>query len=513
MDEHALSTRKTKPALLKLRSSKWLIGFTVFVAAFNDGFGYGAIVPVLPFSLVERSGVREKDVQFWLSTLLVAFGLSLALAAPFTAWAGDKLGNRRMPMILGSLLALVGTAVFCIAEAPWLLVVARLCQGASNAAVYSAGLPLIADTVSSDDVGSWMGFVFSGMTGGFLVSPFLAGIVYAKAGYLPVFILVFAALAFDLFLRIIIIEKKPMARFISDGGQRDRYKATPNESSPRLPNSNLTGNNHHESDPAEDSDGEHRSSGNSTVNGTDPDKPPKAKIPLTFGSQLNPAFWFRNAFPRMATLLNSPRLSAAVYGCFTYGTVICSFDAILPLFVHRTFGWDSQGVGLIFLALTVPALAGAAFGAVSDRYGPKRVSLSGFVIASVSLALLALVRDDSNAAKAGLTVLLFTLGTGMNLILTPLAADMLYEANIIEEQYPDVFGDAGTYALVYSFLCVAFGLATSVGPAWSGFMFEDINWAAAMISLVAFCLLGGVGVFFYTGGAEAGKRVRLDEHV
>lgn len=105
------------------------------------------------------------------------------------------------------------------------------------------------------------------------------------------------------------------------------------------------------------------------------------------------------------------------------------------------------------------------------------------------------------------------IGTGMNLILTPLAADMLYEANIIEEHNQDVFGDAGTYALVYSFLCAAFGLATSVGPAWSGFMYEDISWTAAMVSLVAFCLLGGVGVFFYTGGAEAGKRIRLDENV
>ena len=104
-------------------------------------------------------------------------------------------------------------------------------------------------------------------------------------------------------------------------------------------------------------------------------------------------------------------------------------------------------------------------------------------------------------------------GTGMNLILTPLAADMLYEANIIEEHNPDLFSDAGTYALVYSFLCAAFGLATSVGPAWSGFIYEEINWAAAMVSLVAFCLLGGVGVFFYTGGPEAGKHVRLDEHV
>ena len=248
-----------------------------------------------------------------------------------------------------------------------------------------------------------MGFVFSGMTGGFLVSPFLAGVVYAKAGYFPVFILVFAALAFDLFLRIIIIEQKTMAPFISDGGQREPYKARSDESSPRLHNSSLTGNNHYESDSTEDSRSEHRS--------TDPDEPPKAKIPVTSESQFNPAFWFRNTFPRMATLLSSSRLSAAVYGCFTYGTVICSFDAILPLFVNRTFGWDSQGVGLIFLALTVPALAGAAFGAVSDRYGPKRVSLSGFVIASVSLALLAFVRDESNVAKAGLTVLLFTLGS------------------------------------------------------------------------------------------------------
>ena len=202
-----------------------------------------------------------------------------------------------------------------------------------------------------------------------------------------------------------------MARFISDGGQRERYKARPNESSPRLRNSSLTGNNHCECGSAEASDSEHRSSGSSIVNGTDPDEPPKTKISVTSGSKFNPAFWFRSAFPRTATLLSSPRLSAAVYGCFTYGTVICSFDAILPLFVNRTFGWDSQGVGLIFLALTVPALAGVAFGAVSDRYGPKRVSLSGFVIASVSLALLAFVHDDSGVAKTGLIMLLFTLGS------------------------------------------------------------------------------------------------------
>lgn len=256
-----------------------------------------------------------------------------------------------------------------------------------------------------------MGFVFSGMTGGFLVSPFLAGIVYAKAGYFPVFILVFATLAFDLFLRVIIIEKKKVARSFPNGGQSERHKATLNESSPPLRNSSSIDDSHHEPTSLEDPDSHHRSNGDVTVNGSNPNTPPKAKISLTSGSRYNPLTWFRNTFPRMATLLRSPRLSAAVYGCFTYGTVICSFDAILPLFVNRTFGWDSQGVGFIFLALTIPALAGAAFGAVSDRYGPKRVALSGFVIASTSLVLLALIRDDSLAAKVGLAILLFTLGS------------------------------------------------------------------------------------------------------
>lgn len=92
----------------------------------------------------------------------------MTVAAPITAWGGDKLGSRQTPMVLGSLLALVGTAIFCVAEAPWLLVAARICQGASNGVVYSAGLPLIADTVSQAEVGSWYVF-FTRMSG---VRPF-----------------------------------------------------------------------------------------------------------------------------------------------------------------------------------------------------------------------------------------------------------------------------------------------------------------------------------------------------
>ena len=90
----------------------------------------------------------------------------------------------------------------------------------------------------------------------------------------------------------------------------------------------------------------------------------------------------------------------------------------------------------------------------------------------------------------------------MNLILTPLSADMFYEADILEENNPDIFGEAGSYAQVYSLLCAALGFATAVGPAWTGFMYEETSWGITMLTLVLICLLAGIPVFFFTGGRQ-----------
>lgn len=77
---------------------------------------------------------------------------------------------------------------------------------------------------------------------------------------------------------------------------------------------------------------------------------------------------------------------------------------------------------------------------------------------------------------------------------------MFYEAGILEEENPNVFGEAGSYAQVYSLLCAALGFATAVGPAWSGFIYEETNWGITMLTLVLICLLGSIPVFLYTGG-------------
>lgn len=59
------------------RASKGFSLFVVCIAVFSDVFTYGVIVPVMPFALVQRLGVMEKDVQKWNSVLLGVLGIAI----------------------------------------------------------------------------------------------------------------------------------------------------------------------------------------------------------------------------------------------------------------------------------------------------------------------------------------------------------------------------------------------------------------------------------------------------
>lgn len=88
------------PILLKFRSSKWFIEIASFIATFTDGVLYSVvsinklnpafvlefsfadyleIVPLLPFTLVERLKVPPDMVQWWITLLFIVFGSSMVL--------------------------------------------------------------------------------------------------------------------------------------------------------------------------------------------------------------------------------------------------------------------------------------------------------------------------------------------------------------------------------------------------------------------------------------------------
>lgn len=74
--------------------------------------------------------------------------------AAIAGWVGDRT-SRRFSFLLGLALAFLATLLFFFAYSPWALVLARAFQGLSAGVIYTAGLALIADSVSPDKIGSW----------------------------------------------------------------------------------------------------------------------------------------------------------------------------------------------------------------------------------------------------------------------------------------------------------------------------------------------------------------------
>lgn len=118
-----------RPWLLEFRSSTSFITATVCTAIFTDIFLYAVIVPVFPFSLVERIGIAEEDVQHWLSVLLSVYGAALLVAAPIFGWISDRINSRRGIMLSGMIVLCAATIILCLARNLPLLIVGRLLQG------------------------------------------------------------------------------------------------------------------------------------------------------------------------------------------------------------------------------------------------------------------------------------------------------------------------------------------------------------------------------------------------
>ena len=274
--------------------------------------------------------MADEDVQHWVSVLLAVYGAALLVAAPICGVVADRSSSRRAPL-LGGLLVLAGaTVMLCLGRSIGVLVAGRLLQGGSAAVVWTVALALLSDTVGKEKSGHALGYVAMSYSLGVLVAPLLGGVVYASAGYYAVFAMTFAVIALDVVLRLLIVEKKVAMRWkpsepetrCDDGDQVELQDITAPSPTPA------------EAEKA------------ATTSATDdaPGVPRKLKLPT------------------MLILLKSRRILAAFCGTFVSAVSIGAFDATLPIFVNRRFGWNSLGAGLIFIAIVVPSFAGPLIG-------------------------------------------------------------------------------------------------------------------------------------------------------
>lgn len=86
------------------------------------------------------------------------------------------------------------------------------------------------------------------------------------------------------------------------------------------------------------------------------------------------------------------------------------------------------------------------------------------------------------------------LGLGLNVLLAPLASDLSFAVEDLNEENPGLFQSAGAYAQAYSMFNSGLAAGMMFGPPFASFIYTRTNWAIMNFVLAAICLLGTVPV-------------------
>jgi multidrug resistance protein len=144
--------------------------------------GFGIIMPVFAHRLGNfGSGVVE------LGYMTMGFALAQFVLSPVLGSFGDRIGRR--PIIL---LALGGYAVvnigFLFAPDTGTLMILRCLEGAVTAGLLPAAQATVGDVVPADRRAQGVGLVMAGYGFGFILGPFIGGLLYDTLGYAAPFI-------------------------------------------------------------------------------------------------------------------------------------------------------------------------------------------------------------------------------------------------------------------------------------------------------------------------------------
>lgn len=428
----------------------------------KDVFLYGVVVPVIPFAIKVRANVAEENVQHWVSILLAVYGAALLVAAPICGLIADRTTSRRAPLLVGLLILGGSTVMLCLGKSIGVLLAGRLLQGASAAVVWTVALALLSDTVGKEQSGHALGYVAMSYSLGVLVAPLLGGVVYERAGYYAVFGMTFGVIALDIVLRLLLVEKKVAVKWL----QNDE-----------LPNSQQV-----------------------EVQSTSPSAAETEKATTTAAAPEHANTNAKRKLPAMVILLKSRRILAAFWGNFVAAASMGAFDSTLPIFVNRTFGWDSLGAGLIFIALILPSFAGPLIGHWTDKYGPRWLAAGGLVMSLPFWVLLRLVEHDSVRQVVLLCALLVFLGAAVALVLTSLMTEFSKVCDAKEKQDPGLFGHRSAYAQSYGIFNVAWAGGTLVGPLWAAAVQKEGGWKTMTWTLGLLNAVSAIPVVLYSGG-------------
>ncbi|KAL6715401.1 hypothetical protein ACLMJK_006362 [Lecanora helva] len=495
-----LDQKASEPVLAGVRSSKLFVYIVVNLAVFIDAYIYGLIIPVLPFALVERTNLPENQVQQWIGILLAAYGGGMIIGSPVAGSFADHANSRRGPYLCGLIALAFSTIAFSFGRTAWILLVGRLVQGFSSAAVHTVGVAILADTVGQGDIGPAMGFVAMSMALGAVAGPAFGGILYHNLGYLAVFVSAYVLVALDFVLRVLMIsekEDKLGKQPINDNHGRnygtssqERSQTTGRQLPIRTPSTSespLLFQPTSTTSPSTSSSSSLSTTPTTSTTTRSPSPIPSSPPPKTHRHPL-------------LTLLTHRRMLAALLGDFIQSLILTLLESALPLRIKTIFHYNSQLVALVFLSLALTPLSGPLFGHLADRYGTNVLVSVGLALAGPFLMGLGFVDHYSPAQVGALCGLLVLLGLSLNMILTPVYSEATYLIDDMLAEDENIFGGKGAHAQAFGLMNAAYAVGSLVGPLMGGLVLQRVGWKHLMLGLGVACFVCLGPVFGGMGG-------------
>ena len=404
--------------------------------------------------------------------LLVTFG-----------WLGDN--DQKYPFMLSLAFLAGATLCFYFASSTIILLIARLMQGLSGAAIACFGQTLLLRKVGHQRIGKAMGYTGTAMSVGLVLGPVIGGGLYEIGGSQCVFLVPTGLVVAEIVLRTLIIEGKTQSsHHMSDAETQQGSNGIPEG-------------------PAFDNDHTPCAKKGQDTTYLRPD--PRETQPLLQDGETKP-----NDHP-LWIILSSSRFLVALMGSFVLNVLANGFDAILPAYCLDEFDLMSYEVSFFFLLIGVPMFLSPIAGHLSDKFGPQWPISGGVFLLIPNLFLLRFITEEVDHPYLALGIVLALIGVAFSQCMTPLQAEVAATVRALEGTNSEVLGRKGAYSQAFGLLNTSFAAGAMSGPLITGIVRVTLGWEWVTLIMAGLASSVLLPVILTTGDVPI--RCHMSRHV
>lgn len=156
------------------------------LARMADGMGSSFLVVVLPLYIASNQvsgNLHGLSTSFVTGIIIGLFGIVSSICQPFAGRLSDRLGKRRLFVILGLIIFMIANILYSTAHTYVHLLIIRSAQGIGASLTITATIALINELSSNKNRGSNMGFYNSFRLIGFGIGPLASGALLEGSPY------------------------------------------------------------------------------------------------------------------------------------------------------------------------------------------------------------------------------------------------------------------------------------------------------------------------------------------